>query len=147
MIEELKDNLYIDDWLTGADSAEEGCKLIQEASDVMNQAAMPLAKWVSNSPAVAEVLHRDFKDKFIDAESVKVLGMKWLAASDAFSFSIASLPDGLCITKRIVLSYLSRLFDPLGIAAPYVMGIKCLFQDLWRAGLQWDDELPSEFRV
>ena len=147
MIEELKDNLYVDDWLTGADSAEEGCKLIQEASDVMNQAAMPLAKWVSNSPAVAEVLHRDFKDKFIDAESVKVLGMKWLATSDAFSFSIASLPDGRCITKRIVLSYLSRLFDPLGIAAPYVMGMECLFQDLWRAGLQWDDELPSEFRV
>ena len=73
--------------------------------------------------------------------------MKWLATSDAFSFSIASKPDGLCITKRIVLSYLSRLFDPLGIAAPYVMGIKCLFQDLWRAGLQWDDELPSEFRI
>ena len=147
VIEELKDNLYVDDWLTGADSAEEGCKLIQEASDVMNQAAMPLAKWVSNSPAVAEVLHRNFKDKFIDAESVKVLGMKWLATSDALSFSIASLPDGLCITKRIVLSYLSRLFDPLGIAAPYVMGIKCLFQDLWHAGLQWDDELPSEFCV
>ena len=147
VIEELKDNLYVDDWLTGADSAEEGCKLIQEASDVMNQAAMPLAKWVSNSPAVAEVSHREFKDKFIDAESVKVLGMKWLATSDAFSFSIASLPDGICITKRIVSSYLSRLFDPLGIAAPYVMGIKCLFQDLWRAGLQWDDELPSEFRV
>ena len=73
--------------------------------------------------------------------------MKWLATSDAFSFSIASLPDGLCITKRIVLSYLSRLFDPLGIAASYVMGIKCLFQDLWRAGFQWDDEPPSEFRV
>ena len=147
VIEELKDNLYIDDWLTGADSAEEGCKLIQEASDVMNQAAMPLAKWVSNSLAVAEVLHREFKDKFIDAESVKVLGMKWLATSDAFSFSIASLPDGLCITKQIVLSYLSRLFDPLVIAAPYVMGIKCLFQDLWRAGFQWDVELLSEFRV
>ena len=147
VIEELKDNLYIDDWLTGADSAEEGCKLIQEASDVMNQAAMPLAKWVSNSLAVAEVLHREFKDKFIDAESVKVLGMKWLATSDAFSFSIASLPDSLCITKQIVLSYLSRLFDPLGIGAPYVMGIKCLFQDLWRAGFQWDVELLSEFRV
>ena len=102
---------------------------------------------MSNRPAVAEVLHRDFKYKFIDAESVKVLGMKWLATSDAFSFSIASLPDGLWITKQIVLSYLSRLFDPLGIAALYVMGIKCLFQDLWRAGLQWDDKLPSEFRV
>ena len=114
---------------------------------MMSQAAMPLAKWVSNSPAVAEVLHRESKDKFIDAESVKVLGMKWLATSDAFSFSITSLPDGLCITKRIILSYLSRLFNPLGIAALYVMGIKCLFKDLWRAGLQWDDELPSDFRV
>ena len=68
----------------------------------MNQAAMSLAKWVANSLALAEVLHQEFKDKFIDAESVKVLGMTWLATSDAFLFNMASLPDGLCITKRIV---------------------------------------------
>ena len=60
VIEELKDNLYVDDWLTGADSAEEGCKLIQEASDVMNQAAMPLAKWVSNSSRVHWTVHVNY---------------------------------------------------------------------------------------
>ena len=32
---------------------------------MMSPTAMPLAKWVSNSLAIAEVLHREFKDKFI----------------------------------------------------------------------------------
>ena len=106
-----------------------------------------LCMFVSAVAAVTDVLHREFKDKFIDAESAKVLGMKCQATSEAFSFSIASLPDGLCITKRIVLSCLFRLFDLLGIGAPYVMGIKCLLQDLWHAGLQWDDELLSQYCV
>ena len=132
VIEELKDNLYVDDWLTGADSAEQGCKLIQEASDVMNQAAMPLAKWVSNSPAVAEVLHREFKEKFIDAESVKVWAWSgWLLKMHSHLVLHLYLMV-FASQNEIVLSYLSRLFDPLGIAAPFVMWIKCLFQDLWR---------------
>ena len=108
---------------------------------------MPLAKWVSNSAEVADVLQREFQDKCLQAASIKVLGIKWLAASDVFSFSVASLPEGVCVTKRIVLSFFSRLFDPLGFTAPFAMLAKCLFQELWSLGLQWDDELPEEYKI
>ena len=113
----------------------------------MKQASMPLAKWVSNSAEVADVLQREFQDKCLQAASIKVLGIKWLAASDVFSFRVASLPEGVCVTKRIVLSFFSRLFDPLGSTAPFAMLAKCLFQELWSLGLQWDDELPEEYKI
>ena len=42
-VQELNDNLYVDDLLTGADSTGEACSIIHDASSVMKQASMPLA--------------------------------------------------------------------------------------------------------
>lgn len=146
-VQELQDNLYVDDWLSGTDVIADACSLAQDASSVMGTAMLPLAKWVSNSPEVAEVLHREFQDKCVDAEAVKVLGIKWMAVCDSFSFNVVAVPEGACITKRLVLGCFSRLFDPLGFTAPFVMAVKSLFQELWSLGLQWDDALPVEYRV
>ena len=144
---ELQQNLYVDDFLSGCDFVEETCQMIHEACDVMSQGCMTLTKWSSNSTEVADVLQREFKGKHLDDDSIKVLGVYWLASSDCFMFHAAVPPEGLCLTKRVVLSWLSRLFDPLGLAAPYIMQAKCLFQELWKLGLQWDDEIPHEFQI
>ena len=42
----------------------------------MSQASLPLVKWISNSEVIAEVLHREFQDKYISAKDIKVLGLK-----------------------------------------------------------------------
>ena len=109
----------------------------------------PVCHLLSGYPTVQRWLMccREFQDKCLQAASIKVLRIKWLAASDVFSFSVASLPEGVCVTKRIVLSFFSRLFDPLGFTAPFAMFAKCLFQELWSFGLQWDDELPEEYKI
>lgn len=36
------------------------------------------------------------------------------------------------------------MFDPLGIAAPYVVKAKLIIQELWRRNIDWDDELPDD---
>ena len=141
VVEELKENMYVDDFLSGADSVEEWCTLVKDAISIMSQASMPLVKWGSNSPEVAEILHRDFRDKYLDRESFKVLGLLWLASDDCFTFRGSVLAPDLCITKRVVLSFFSKLFDPLGFAAPYVLQAKCLFLELG-----WDDEVPLNIR-
>ena len=146
-VTELQQNLYVDDFLSGCDFVEETCQMIHEACDVMSQGCMTLTKWSSNSTEVADVLQREFKGKHLDDDSIKVLGLYWLASSDCFMFHAAVPPEGLCLTKRVVLSWFSRLFDPLGLAAPYIMQAKCLFQELWKLGLQWDDEIPHEFQI
>ena len=132
----------MDDWLTGADSDAEGCDMIQEAGVIMKKAGMSLSKWSSSSPVVAEMLQHQFHDKYLTAESVKVLGMRWSAQLDSFSFDCVSIPDGLIVTKRVVLSFIARLFDPLGFVTPFVMLAKCLFQEIWKQGLTWDQPIP-----
>ena len=62
-------------------------------------------------------------------------------------FHDAVPPEGLCLTKRVVLIWFSRLFDPLGLAAPYIMQAKGLFKELWKLSLQWDDEIPHEYQT
>jgi len=48
-------------------------------------------------------------------------------------------------TKREILSATSSVFDPLGIAAPYVVKAKLIIiQELWRRNIDWDDELPDD---
>ena len=52
----------------------------------------------------------------------------------------------LWFTKRLVPSFIARIYDPLGFLNPFVIGIKILFQEIWRLGLSWDDPLPSDMQ-
>ena len=47
-------------------------------------------------------------------------------------------------TKRGILSTTSSVFDPLGLAAPYVMKAKLIIQELWRRHIEWDEEVPDD---
>ena len=57
VILELKKNLYVDDWLSGADSEKEACDMFFEAKEIMAKASMPLAKWTSNSQVVSDKIY------------------------------------------------------------------------------------------
>ena len=58
-----------------------------------------------------------------------------------------SIPDGLIVTKRVVLSFIARLFDPLGFVTPFVMLAKCLFQEILKQGLTWDQPIPKSMQL
>ena len=140
LMEEMRENFYVDDFLSGADSKEEASELLSDAQAVMAEASMVLAKCQSNCVIFdrAHVASDCGKE-----EGVKVLGVMWLPSEDVFTFQGVTLPRDIVPTKRVVLSVMARLFDPLGFLTPFVMTSKCLFQELWQLGLQWDDPLPS----
>ena len=46
--------------------------------------------------------------------------------------------------KRVLLSLIARLFDPLGFLTPFTMQAKCLFQGLWECGCGWDEPLQGD---
>ena len=146
-VEELSENLYVDDFLSGDDDDQGCCDLLQESAAIMDQGGFPLNKFGSNSGQVDDVLCREFQDKLVVEGPQKVLGLKWSSAEDCFSFDGVVVPVDLCITKRVVLSVISRLFDPLGFLTPFVMTAKVLFQDLWKLGLSWDEVVPSDLAV
>ena len=47
------------------------------------------------------------------------------------------------MTKREVLQDLSKVFDPLGFAAPVVIRAKILMQQLWMRKVAWDEPLDE----
>ena len=139
LIREMRDNFYVDDWLSGSDSEMEAKEMLGEASSVMKAAGMELSKYCSNSPVLfSEIVGGPVEN------SVKVLGVTWRPDDDTFSFVGQCLPDSMVPTKRLVLSLIARLFDPLGFLTPFAMVAKCLFQELWERKLDWDDPLPAD---
>ena len=145
VVEELKDNFYVDDCLTGADDVSGASDMIHLSTDIMRKASMVLTKWCSNDRDISEVLSRNFNDQQI-GETHKVLGLKWLADQDCFSFDGPSIGPDVKVTKRLVLSVFSRMFDPMGLLTPYTMVVKILFQQLWELGIGWDEAIPENFR-
>ena len=62
-----------------------------------------------------------------------------------FEFSkIASELLGKKVTKREILSFLAKTFDPLGVLSPILIDGKFLFQELCVKNIRWDDELPPD---
>ena len=57
--ETIKENMYVDDCLTGAEDNESAFQLYQEATGMMKSGGFELVKWASNSK---EVLLRIPKD-------------------------------------------------------------------------------------
>ena len=147
VIEELQQNMYVDDWLSGADDEVEDCDMMVEAEDVMKQAGKLLTKWGSNSDTVSHMIYSEYEGKYQGADSHKVLGMRWLSSADCFSFDGVAISSQAFITKRVVLSHLARLYDPLGLLTPFSMSAKILFQDIWKLGLGGMMRYPLRLRV
>ncbi|GFQ67375.1 integrase catalytic domain-containing protein [Trichonephila clavata] len=80
---------------------------------------------------------------------IKVLGLAWDSEKDL----IYSDPKDLLKfmsrkteSKGFIPSVVGRTFDPIGILGPFVIKLKCLLQDLWTLGVDWDSELPPKLR-
>ena len=50
------------------------------------------------------------------------------------------------LSSRGILSTVSSVFDPPGLASPFIQVRKKILQELWRNGAGWDDEVPDDMR-
>ncbi len=77
-------------------------------------------------------------------DGVKTLGVSWNPRSDTINFEAKSNNTEL-YTKCIILSNISRLFDPLGLASAVTIKARIELQDIWKKKkFDWDDPLPRE---
>ncbi|XP_055645196.1 uncharacterized protein LOC129781554 [Toxorhynchites rutilus septentrionalis] len=147
----LRNDFYVDDLITGVDEPEEGKRLVIEMIDLLNTAGFILRKWNSNCESVKTEIPDDLRDDrsliAIDASStVKTLGLTWDPVNDCFTFSVPLRNESSIITKRIVLSDASKLFDPLGLIGPVIVQAKIFMQKLWTIDSNWDDPLSEDLQ-
>ncbi len=155
----LLNQLYVDDWIAGANTTEEAKRIILEGINVLGGANMQFVKWLTNS----EELRTLMPEQFIDQGSVqigqsvgstadpcKVLGMRWDTEKDEFYFDpsgvVKALKESSSFTKRQTLSIQSRLFDPMGLLSPVVMSFKIILRAIAqrKPAIKWDEIVPEE---
>ncbi|GFT70660.1 integrase catalytic domain-containing protein [Trichonephila clavipes] len=103
---------YMDDILSGSESIEEVIELQHQLIEMFKTAGMHLHKWCGNLPEITSNLQE-------------------IEQQRPTSF-----------TKRMVLSTIARIFDPLGLLGPIITWAKIFMQRLWLLELGWSDELP-----
>ncbi|XP_028416851.1 uncharacterized protein LOC114541063 [Dendronephthya gigantea] len=150
---ETVDNLmYVDDVLDLCETTQEAQVLQCELSDVLRRGGFSLRKWSSNRPSVLKNV--PFEDRSaslqINDENLpaqKTSGVLWKTKEDIFTFKVEIPETKGSLTKRNVLSAIATLFDPLQFLAPFTVRVKVLMQEIWMAGIGWEDVLLIQLQM
>ncbi|KYM87991.1 hypothetical protein ALC53_03209, partial [Atta colombica] len=131
-------DFYVDDMLTGADTIDELKLIRDETIQLLKLGAFDLSKWTSNCPELLQIDNRNRMPVIIgdNATDSCILGMQWNQCQDTFQF-LCKLNTEHVISKRIVLSEIAKLLDPLGLLGPVIVIAKiistfhpCIIDDL-----------------
>lgn len=149
----IHEELYMDDWVSGAHSVDEGRKRIEEMNACLKSGGFLLRKWSSNDRRLLEKVEQSNSDQpllftFKTESTAKTLGIQWDSTEDKFTFQCdLSSTETTKLTKRMLLSEISKIFDPLGWLAPLISKLKLLFQQVWQnSEVQWSDEVSPKIR-
>lgn len=143
----IQNHFYVDDLMSGGDNLEVSLRLQGEIIQILQSAGLELRKWASNHKDLLSNIPRHQQELNSvnlpeESQAIKTLGLNWNPINDFFYFQVHLQPVSK-ITKRHILSDVSRLFDPLGLLSPALIPAKIIFQELWLLKLNWDDEIPT----
>ncbi|XP_077264832.1 uncharacterized protein LOC143898910 [Temnothorax americanus] len=157
----VRENFYVDDVLFGANDELTAQSLRHELEQLLDRGGFTLRKWMSSHSSFLKDIpvpdqkktknlcmgggfplakwHATHPDVLT---AVQAAQRKTRAHKSHLTIAISSHTDHF--TKRLVLSEVAQIFDPLGFASPVVIKAKMLLQELWLHKLQWDEPLPSQ---
>ena len=136
--EVIRECLYMDDPVSGADALEDAVATVKQLLEFFTTIHMKLHKLSSNS----KELLSNFDEAIVKKTSITgILGLEWNTESD--TLLVRNAPSEAPITKREVLSLISKIFDPLGFHSPLTCKGKMLMQALWKEKCEWKDPIPE----
>ena len=149
--EKLADSYYSDNLIFGCFNENEAKTALFPINEMHASINFPLSKWNSN----AESLRQCFSEldaSYTHKETETMLGLIWDTNNDTIGFNISKLLNSLepyltenpiLPTKRLILSHISSVFDPMGYLVPILLYSKNLFQTLCINQVAWDDQISA----
>ena len=150
--EMLRSGSYVDDIVDSAKSREDAKELANGAENILFEGGFRIKFWL-------------FSGDNIESDVTEVLGVKWfpftdmIAVQSSINFSpkkrgVHTLPDLKpsdipneipdVLTKRLVLSQVMKIYDPMGIWSPVSLRGRLLLRKTWEMDLGWDDNFPQQ---
>ena len=146
-------NFYIDDLLKSLSSNSEAIKLILEIINLCKEGGFDLSKFVSNSKEVMQSIPVEKraksnanKEKSIgkdeDENIERALGVLWNIENDCLCFRISMKDTPL--TRKGMLSTISSIYDPCGLAGPFLLKGRKIMQLVVGDKKGWEADVSEE---
>ncbi|CAH2105154.1 unnamed protein product [Euphydryas editha] len=142
----IKHDFYVDDLITGANSEDELLYIQTSVSNTLRKGCFNLRKYKSNCKSIlnSDLINRN--DKLSISSSISALGINWDPNNDTLRVSFETPPKSEFATKRLILSFTFKIFDPMGLISPCVVLPKIILQSLWQRKLDWDVPVPKDIQ-
>ena len=163
----IEDNTYMDDILESVPDKKEAQSVTKNVETMIGKGGFEITGWtISGNPdnqsemAIPNETH---------APTEKVLGTSWRPIEDQFCFKVKlnfserkrklrtepdiephQIPEKIPaeLTKRMILSQINSVYDPLGLAGPFTVRAEIMMSQLWvsEKKLDWDESVPEACR-
>ena len=155
----IQNNTYMDDIIESKDNITMASKLSQDIEKAIIKGGFQIKEWIFSGDISKQEESIMVQKPHTSTE--KVLGIKWRPCEDQLCFEVKiKLSSALLtnnttteipsqqLTKRMILSQINSVYDPLGLAGPFTVRAKILMRHLWGSDqkLDWDDPIPEENR-
>ena len=111
-------NFCMDDLVKSVDTSQEAIECYQQLVETLKRSRSTLKKWASSCPEVLEIIptqdHLESNEFTLNADSSPILDLEWIIDSDRLQ--VCQGPNKECpkvVTQRVVLSFVSLVFDPM----------------------------------
>ncbi|XP_073953580.1 uncharacterized protein [Choristoneura fumiferana] len=144
----LKNCTYVDDACFSHSDLNIVAEAKRQLCELLSRGNFYTHKWASNNSQILEGISPD-KQQFDDLDFqkndlfMKTLGLTLNVSKDCFVFSCPEPFNQEYPTKRQILSYISKFYDPLGFMSPVLVKAKSFMQKLWSEKIDWN-EVPSD---
>ncbi|XP_067649100.1 uncharacterized protein [Haliotis asinina] len=147
--ETVAKSTYMDDTMDSVETEDKALQLYDQINELWTTAGMHARKWVSNSVKVLECIPvadrlSEINIQMSELPSVKALGLLWNAENDKFQFCYKVTNGHFNVSKRAFLREIAKIFDPLGLLAPFTIRAKIILQQVWLSGVGWDDKMSPD---
>lgn len=146
--------MRLDDVTTGSLTVTDCYEFYLKAKVRLLEAGFNLRKFVTNSLELWNMITTNEGQALENNPTLprehKVLGVNWNPNRDELLFDLTSIKERiewLEPTKRNIIGLAAQLYDAFGILSPITVSFKIFFQQLCKAGLQWDEPLTEELNI
>ena len=122
LVRTVQRNFYIDDFLKSVRNPQEAIEIYQRVRDILIEGGFNLTKWITSDDEVKSQIPEADRSTIVvktfeaELQSSSILGLNWNVDTDSLIVCRGTEQEVPAkITQRIVLSFVSAVFDPLGI--------------------------------